>query len=306
MKKAKVLVCMALAASMLAGCGLSGQQAASATSEAAQSDAAATDAAASDASTESSDSTSAEDVSAYQTEAVIDGADADPAITLVMAEVNPVDTTISGRFDSFFAQEVERLSGGSITVDLRGNGVLGNESDVLDGMVGKTGTVEICRTSINTMNQYGVGSAVLTTLPFTFTSRDHYWKFVESDLGQEILQEAQNNNTGLRAICYGEEGFRNFFTTADHPVNTVDDMKGLKIRTSTDPIMVGMIQALGSTSSPVAYNELYTSLQNGTIDGAENPVNNYYSNSFQEVAPNLTLDEHTLGATWLEIGRAHV
>lgn len=189
------------------------------------------------------------------------------------------------------------ISGGSITIDLQGAGVLGNEVDVLDQMVGNSGTVDITRTSINTLNQYGVGNSVVLSLPFVFVSRDHYWKWVDSESGQAYLAELHDAGKGLRAICYGEEGFRSFFTSESKPITTPDDMKGMKIRSSSDPIMVGMIEALGATSSPVAYNEVYTSIQNGTIDGAENPVNNYYSNAFYEVAKNLTLDEHTLGAT---------
>ena len=73
-------------------------------------------------------------------------------------------------------------------------------------------------------------------------------------------------------------------------------MKGMKIRVSNDPIMTKMVQSLGATPSPVSMSEIYTSMQNGTIDGAEQPTVNYAGNSFQEVGPNLTLDGHTLGA----------
>lgn len=72
-------------------------------------------------------------------------------------------------------------------------------------------------------------------------------------------------------------------------------MKNLKIRSSSDPVMTGMIANLGATPSPVSFSEIYPSMQNGTIDGAEQPVANYKSNSFTEVGPNLTLDGHTLG-----------
>ena len=276
MKKKLISVIMAsvMAVTVLAGCGLSGG---------------------SSAQTSGGDAATAEEGGV---EVDADAAAAgDPAVTLVMAEVNPIDTTISGQFCKKFAEEVHRLSGGSITIDLQGAGVLGNEVDVLDQMVGNSGTVDITRTSINTLNQYGVGNSVVLSLPFVFVSRDHYWKWVDSESGQAYLAELHDAGKGLRAICYGEEGFRSFFTSESKPITTPDDMKGMKIRSSSDPIMVGMIEALGATSSPVAYNEVYTSIQNGTIDGAENPVNNYYSNAFYEVAKNLTLDEHTLGAT---------
>ena len=275
MKKKLISVIMAsvMAATVLAGCGLSGG---------------------SSAQTSGGDAPAAEAAAEVDADAAAAG---DTAVTLVMAEVNPIDTTISGQFCQKFAEEVHKLSGGTITIDLQGAGVLGNEVDVLDQMVGNSGTVDITRTSINTLNQYGVGNSVVLSLPFVFVSRDHYWKWVDSESGQAYLAELHDAGKGLRAICYGEEGFRSFFTSESKPITTPDDMKGMKIRSSSDPIMVGMIEALGATSSPVAYNEVYTSIQNGTIDVAENPVNNYYSNAVYEVAKNLTLDEHTLGAT---------
>ena len=73
-------------------------------------------------------------------------------------------------------------------------------------------------------------------------------------------------------------------------------MKGMKIRVSNDPIMTAMVSSLGATPSPVSMSEIYASMQNGTIDGAEQPTVNYAGNSFQEVGPNLTMDGHTLGA----------
>ena len=98
---------------------------------------------------------------------------------------------------------------------------------------------------------------------------------------------------GLLSI-WGEEGFRHFFTVK--PVATIDDLKGMKLRVSNDPIMNGMVEGLGASPTVVSFNELYSALQTGVVDGAEQPIANYKSNAFQEVAPNLILDGHTLGA----------
>lgn len=220
----------------------------------------------------------------------------DPKVTLTMAEVNPVDGTICGAMDTKFKEAVEAMSGGSITIDLQGGGVLGSEDDIIKGMTGGTGTVDISRISAFALNNYGAKKSVLLSLPYTFNDRDHFWKFAESDLGQEFLDESEEQKLGVRGLYYGEEGFRDFFTVKDKPIEKPEDMKGMKIRVSKDPIMTKMVAALGATASPMDMSEVYSSLQNGTIDGAEQPVVNYASNKFEEVGPNLTEDGHTLGA----------
>jgi len=135
--------------------------------------------------------------------------------------------------------------------------------------------------------------SVFLTLPYVFTSEDHYWKFVESDLAKEMLAESKEVGLPFNGLAYGEEGFRHFFSKVE--VKTIEDLKGLKIRVSDDPIMTGMIKGLGAAFTPVSFGELYTSLQTGVVDAAEQPITNYLSNSFQEVAPYLLKDGHTLG-----------
>ena len=106
--------------------------------------------------------------------------------------------------------------------------------------------------------------------------------------------EPHDNGLGVRGLYYGEEGFRHFFTVKE--VKGLDDLKGMKLRVSNDPIMNGMVEGLGASPTVVSFNELYSALQTGVVDGAEQPIANYSSNAFQEVAPNLILDGHTLGA----------
>ncbi len=89
-----------------------------------------------------------------------------------------------------------------------------------------------------------------------------------------------------------DEGARNFFTTKK-PITKLEDMKGLKIRVQNSQMMLDTISALGASPTPIAYAELYTALQTGVVDGAENPPASYFSNKFYEVAPNYVLDGHT-------------
>ncbi|MGL5438096.1 MAG: TRAP transporter substrate-binding protein [Lachnospiraceae bacterium] len=216
-----------------------------------------------------------------------------PEITLVYAEVNPLDTIV-GQTDTAFKEKVEELSGGSIKIDLQASGVLGSENDVLDTMLGGGGTIDMSRISAFALTSYGAEKSTLLSIPYTFVSREHFWNFANSDLAPEFLLEPEEIGLGVRGLFYGEEGFRHFFTVKE--VKTLEDIKGMKLRVSNDPIMNGMVSGLGANATVVAFNELYSALQTGVVDGAEQPVANYKSNAFQEVAPNLILDGHTLGA----------
>ena len=217
-----------------------------------------------------------------------------PAVTLVYAEVNPLEGTIVGQTATAFKDKVEELSGGSITIDIQANGVLGAESDVLDTMLGGGGTIDMARISAFALTSYGGEKSSLLSVPFTFVNRDHFWNFATSDLAQEFLLEPHENGSGIRGLFYGEEGFRHFFTVK--PVSGMEDLAGMKIRVSNDPIMTGMVEALGANPTVVAMGELYSALQTGVVDAAEQPIANYQANAFPEVTNNLILDGHTLGA----------
>ena len=271
-------LCAAMVAGSLAGCGLKTPDAPATT--------------AAPAATEAATAAEGETKAEAETEAAADTSDM-PEVTLVMAEVNPLDSIV-GQTDTKFKDTVEEMSGGKIKIDLQASGVLGSENDVLDTMLGGGGTIDISRISAFALTSYGANKSVLLSIPYTFVSRDHFWNFATSDLAPEFLMEPHDNGLGVRGLFYGEEGFRHFFTVK--PVNGLDDLKGMKLRVSNDPIMNGMVEGLGASPTVVSYNELYSALQTGVVDGAEQPIANYKSKAFQEVAPNLILDGHTLGA----------
>lgn len=225
-------------------------------------------------------------------------ASGDPAVTLVYAEVNPLDTIV-GQTASYFKEQVEELSGGSITIDLQASGVLGSENDVLDNILAGGDTIDISRISAFALTSYGCKKSMLLSLPYTFVSREHWWNFANSDLAPDFLNEPQELGLPVRGVFYGEEGFRHFFTV--QPVAGIADLAGMKLRVSNDPVMNGLVEGLGATPTVVSFNELYSALQTGVVDGAEQPIANYASNAFPEVANNLILDGHTLGAVQVVI-----
>ena len=224
-------------------------------------------------------------------------ASAEP-ITLTYAEVNPLDTIV-GKIATDFKAKVEELSGGEVIIDVQASGVLGSEAQILDGILSGGTTVDISRISAFALTSYGCGKATLLSIPYTFASREHFWNFAGSDMAQEFLAEPQQMGLPLRGLMYGEEGFRHFFFKNE--VTDISSLNGLKIRVSEDPIMTGMVKALGANPTVVSFTELYSALQTGVCDGAEQPIANYKSNQFPEVAPYLMLDGHTLGAVQVVI-----
>ena len=198
-----------------------------------------------------------------------------------------------------FKEKVEELSGGAVVIDIQASGVLGSEDQILDNLLGGGNITDISRISAFALTQYGCDKASLLSIPYTFVNEDHFWKFADSELAQEFLNEPQEIGLPLRGLCYGEEGFRHFFFKNE--VKGLEDMKGLKIRVSSDPVMTGMVTNLGASATSVPFTELYSALNTGVVDGAEQPTANYRSNAFQEVAPYLLLDGHTLGALQIVI-----
>lgn len=291
----KKVISMALCAAMvsaLAGCGLkapdepttAAQTTAAQTEAQAQTDAKAeTDA---QAETKAEAGSEAAPAGAYDTANM-------PEVTLIYAEVNPLDSIV-GQMASDFKSKAEELSDGKITIDVQASGVLGSENDVLDAMLGGGGTIDMSRISAFALTSYGGQKSMLLSLPYTFVSRDHFWNFANCDLAQDFLMESQENGSGVRGLFYGEEGFRHFFTK--DAITGIEDLKGMKLRVSNDPVMNGLVEGLGASPTVVSFGELYSALQTGVVDGAEQPIANYKSNAFQEVAPTMILDGHTLGA----------
>ena len=182
---------------------------------------------------------------------------------------------------------------------MQASGVLGAEGDFLEDMTSGFGSIDMARISVSTLTTYNTPKAALLALPFAFKDHTHFWNFANSEAAQECLAEAEELGIGVRGICYGEEGFRHMFFNKE--VTDLAGFQDLKIRVSTDPTMVAMINAFGANATVVAYGELYQSLDSGVVDGAENPLNNYKLNSFYQVAPWLVMTGHQLGVSELII-----
>ena len=211
-------------------------------------------------------------------------------ITLVMAEVNPAET-IAGKMDQYFKEKVEELSAGKIKINLQCSGILGDVDSVMDLMLKPHSTVQIHRVSAVNLAAYGCKNTSMLSIPYTFTSREHFWKFTKSEFASELLDEPEV--IGLKGLFFGEEGFRHFFSTKQ--ITNPDDFKKLKTRVTNDKSMQGILSSFQAESIPVNYADLYSALQTGIVEAAEQPIANYLANHFNKVAPYMILDGHTLG-----------
>lgn len=216
--------------------------------------------------------------------------DAEREITLVMAEVNPAET-IAGQMDQAFKEKVEELSGGKIKIDLQCSGILGDVDSVMELMLKPNSTIQIHRMSAVNMAMYGCKKSSLLSIPFTFSSKEHFWNFAASEDAATILDEPEV--LGLKGLFFGEEGFRHFFSTKK--LLSTEDFDNLKVRGTNDAAMQGLLAGLKADSIPVNYADLYGALQTGIVDAAEQPIANYLANHFHKVAPYMILDGHTLG-----------
>lgn len=211
-------------------------------------------------------------------------------ITLRYAELNP-DGHIMDLCADHFAELVKQKSGGRITIQVFPAGQLGDEKTVYQGL--QIGSVDLCRGNTNSMVDFGVRKITLFGLPFIFRDRDHLWKVLNSEIGEEFLKEMEDIKSGMVGLFYLDEGSRNFFTARRYVINSIDDYRGLKLRVPTTELMSDTVAALGVQSTPISFSELYSALQTGVVDGAEQPHSGYFSNKFYEVAPNYILSGHT-------------
>jgi len=217
----------------------------------------------------------------------------DPKAFLVYAEVNP-EGSLMGMTAQTFKTVAEELSGGSITINVQAGGVYGSEGDVLEDMI-SGGGADIARISTMSLKGYdGISVTNLLSVPYIFSSREHFWATTDSYIGSEIKEECFNASLNIHGLFFVEEGFRHFFFKDE--VTGIKDLQGLNIRVSSDTTSMGMVEGLGATPITVAFTEVYSALHSGAADAAEQPIVNYQSNAFHQAAPYMILDGHTLGS----------
>ncbi|MFC6489156.1 TRAP transporter substrate-binding protein [Nitratireductor sp. GCM10026969] len=193
-----------------------------------------------------------------------------------------------------FGEELEKLTDGRITVEVYPNESLGKEMDLINGM--QLGTADMTITGESLQNWAPM--AALLAVPYAYKSLEHMDEVASGEIGdqieQQIIERAQ-----IRPIAYFARGPRNL--TSNRPITSPDELDGMKLRVPNVPLFVDFWDALGASPTPMAFSEVFTSLQNGTIDGQENPLALIHSANFNEVQSHVNLTEHVRSWIYLTI-----
>ncbi len=195
-------------------------------------------------------------------------------------------STVEGLY--LMAKLVKLWTNGRIQIQVYPGAVLGSEKETIEQT--QMGIIDINRVSIAPLTSLYPKLSVFA-LPYIFKSREHMWKVLESDIGQSMLLGLKK--VGLIGLAYMDSGARSFYTVKK-PILSPADLKGLKIRTQKSPVMMDMVKAMGGRPVPMAFEEVYSALQTGVIDGAENNPPSYYETRHYEVAKYYSLDEHAM------------
>jgi len=188
--------------------------------------------------------------------------------------------------DLAFAKYVEEKTNGAIKIEVYNNSVLGQERETIE--MTQAGSIHFIRVGTNPLTSINPLMGALS-MPFLYRDRAHMFNVLDGPIGQELMESLQKQN--LLGLCWFDAGFRNFYN-AKREIKSPADMQGLKIRVQETPLMMEMIRSLGASPTPMAYGEVYTGIQNGVIDGAENNWPSYITAAHFEVAKFFTVDQH--------------
>lgn len=188
-----------------------------------------------------------------------------------------------------FAELVSQKSNGRIEVKVFPAGQLGDMKEIMQSV--QTGTIEMCRNNPGWIADAGVKRFGVLSLPFIFDNLEHANKVIDGAIGKELLGEIQKSGLGMVGLGYLEPSLRYFFFK-NKEVKKLSDLKGMKLRVPTNEMNAAMVNAFGASATPIAYNELYTALQSGIVDGAENPLKGFINMKFYEVAKYFTFTGH--------------
>ena len=217
-----------------------------------------------------------------------------PAAT-IKAGYSTAETDPRGIVLAKFKETVEKETNGDVIIEIHPSGELGSDGDLIKGLV--TGDVDMTVSSAGNYAQYATRIGV-SALPFLFADFESAWEFIDSPTMQDINPELEPFN--IHVLAYFDNGFR-CVTTSNKPVNSVEDMAGLNIRTPENQIVMETMSALSAQPMSYPFAELKEALKNGTFDAQENPIPVIYNNKLYEVQKYLSITNHSYDAMPLTI-----
>lgn len=185
-----------------------------------------------------------------------------------------------------FIDTLTELSGGTFTGEQAPAGQLGGERDMIEGL--QIGSLDLVITSTGPLGNF-VPEVLVLDLPFLFRDYDHARTVLDGEIGQELLDAISQNN--LVGLAWSENGFRHV-TNSQHPVTSPEDLQGLKLRTMENAVHMAAFEGMGAAPTPMAFPELFGALQQGVVDGQENPITVITASRFWEVQGYVTLTGH--------------
>jgi tripartite ATP-independent transporter DctP family solute receptor len=185
------------------------------------------------------------------------------------------------------AERLDELSQGAMRVDIYPSGQLGEERELIEML--QIGSLAMTKVSASPLESF-VPEMTVFSIPYVFRDVEHLWGVLDGEMGRDLLVAGEPFY--LRGLCYYDAGPRSFYTNG-RPVRTPEDLGGLKIRVQKSITSTRMVQALGGSATPIDYGELYSALQQGVVDGAENNLPSFYLSRHYEVSRYYTMDEHT-------------
>ncbi len=197
-----------------------------------------------------------------------------------------------------WAEAVEKDTNGAIKIKQFPSSALGGERELIEGL--QLGTVEVAIVSTGALSNF-VPDVGVVDIPFLFRDTQHARAVMDGAFGQELL--AKFTKRGLVALAWGEQGFRHL-TNNKHAVKNVADLKGLKIRVTENPVHITAFRTLGASPTPMSWPEVIGALQQGTIDGQENPISVLTSTKLWQVQKHLTLTSHVYAPVALLVSPA--
>lgn len=195
-----------------------------------------------------------------------------------------------------FKKVLEEKSNGSLSVKIFPDAQLGSEREVLELL--QIGSVAATKVSAATLSNF-VPEYHILGIPYLFRDEAHRFDVLEGPIGKSILEKG--SKFWLRGLCFYDAGSRSFYTSTK-AIRTPDDLEGLKIRVMNNQMAINMVNAMGGSATPLAYGELYTAIQQGVVDGAENNPPSFVSSNHYEISKYYTLDEHSAVPDVLIIG----
>ena len=205
-------------------------------------------------------------------------------------------TTSDGEQDPYaitarqFAEALETLSPGTFEVQYFPNNQLGDEKEMVEGL--KFGTLDV-GVITNAVIANVEPAFQINDLPFLYGSHEQAHRILDGSIGNRLMAKLRDN--GIVGLGFSEGGFRHMINNSK-PVNTPADVEGVKYRTMQNPVFINMFESLGGNANPMAWSEVYTAVQQGTVDGLEIPVAVIHNNKFAEVTEYLSLTRHTYSA----------